>query len=106
MPMFICSRCSGIENTVCGYNQYKDTGKYVNFFEDPAKTDALCSECKDPGKGSAKYPGGVWHGTFPKVIATEEIVLERGLWPTGNNGFMHLGKFEYLREQLLAAQGT
>ena len=100
MPMFICSSCSGIENTACGRNEYKDTGLYINFFEDPAKTNALCSECKPVGSGSGRYPGGKWHGEFPKVIATEEIVLSRGLWPTGNNGFMHLGKFEYLRPKL------
>lgn len=101
MPMFICSRCSGIDNTVLGRNQYKETGAYVNFFADPSKTEALCCECKDPQtSGLGKPPGGVWHNQFPKVIATEEIVRARGIWPNGNNGFMHLGTFEYLREEL------
>jgi len=100
MPMFICSRCGGIDNTACGRNQYKDSGEFVNFFENPAKTDALCSECKPLQSSSSRYPGGVWHGEFPKEIATEEIVLTRGLWPKGNNGFMHLGTFEYLRPKL------
>lgn len=100
MPLFICSHCDGIENTACGYMQDKETGRFANAFADPSKTDTFCSECKPAGKGSSRYPGGVWHGEFPKVIATESLVLERGLWPTGNNGFMHLGRFEYLRPQL------
>lgn len=99
MPMFICTKCSGIENTACGRVQYKDTGAHAGIFEDQAKTDALCSECK-PRTDRGRYPGGAWHGEFPKEIATEEIVLARGLWPHGNNGFMHLGPFEYLRPKL------
>ena len=100
MPMFICSNCSGIENTACGLIQYKDTGKYAGAFANPAKTDAFCSECKPRDDSCRRYPGGIWHGEFAKEIATEEIVLARGLWPHGNNGFMHLGKFEYLRPKL------
>ena len=86
MPMFICDSCSGIENTACGNAFTKADNKRVSIVY--------------PGTGKPKYPGGTWHGEFLKVIATEELVRKRGLYPTGNNGFVHLGKFEYLRSEL------
>ena len=101
MPMFICDSCSGIENTACGNAFTKADNKRVSIvYPDPEKENVYCSECTPPGTGKPKYPGGTWHGEFLKVIATEELVRKRGLYPTGNNGFVHLGKFEYLRSEL------
>ncbi len=59
-------------------------------------------------EGGKIYHGytGKWHGQFPKVIATEEIVRERGDWlersdsPGIPRGFIYYGKFEYLRPEI------
>ncbi len=104
MPLFICDECSGIENTALGTSFLKSTGKFYGLLvKDHSKVTALCSECTPPERAHRRPPL-TWHGEFPKVIATEQMVRECGLWPhplTGtHSGFMHLGKFEHLRPQL------
>ena len=52
MSLFVCSKCSAVENTAgtSGYWFNKFKGKSV-----------LCSECAD----------GKWHGLFPKRLLSE-----------------------------------
>ena len=106
MPMFICDTCSGIENTALGTAWDRATGAYTGLLvKDHAAVEALCSECTPPEK-AFRGKGGVWHGEFPKEIATEEIVRARGHWLERSDregvprGFIHFGKFEYLRPEI------
>lgn len=100
MPLFICDECSAIENTALGFTNGEF---YPNLWKDTSKNGKkLCSECA-PAEYADGSPcrGGKWHGEFPKVIATEATVRERGLWPeNARKGFQFLGKFEYLRAEL------
>jgi hypothetical protein len=102
MPLFVCDKCSGIENTGDGDARYKSTGAHSGFLvKNHDAIEALCSECKPVERG-----GGKWHGHFLKVIATEEMVRELGNWLERQDregvprGFIHYGKFEYLRLEL------
>ncbi len=104
MPLFICDECSGIENTALGSSFLKATGKFYGFLmTDHSIVSALCSECT-PQERAHRQPPLTWHGQFPKIFATEQLVRECGLWPHPligtHSGFIHLGKFEYLRTQL------
>jgi len=73
MPLFVCDKCKVVENTACGHYWTRNMG-----LEDGKKEDsrALCSECM-PGPDYLGR-GGKWHGKFPKVIATTEIIKEYG----------------------------
>lgn len=104
MPLYICDTCCGIENTALGTCFLKETGQSWGLLvKDHSTVIALCSECTPPER-ARRSPPLTWHGEFPKEIATEQKVRECGLWPHpligSHSGFMHLGKFEYLRPEL------
>ena len=62
MPMFICDRCSTIENTACG-----DHGANMLNRNKPK----LCSACM---KSVPPYrKGGEWHGRFERRVATPAL---------------------------------
>lgn len=109
MPMFICDVCSGVENTARGFTDY--TNSMIRWDNPALNGKMFCSECipAEPdidGDVYYRYTGGKWHGEFPKEIATEEMVRERGNWlehsdlPGAPRGFIYYGKFEYLPPEL------
>ena len=67
MPLFICEKCDGIDNTACG-------GTY--WMSHRENTPALCCECSpvEYPDGSKNNRAGKWHNRFPKEIATQESV--------------------------------
>ena len=62
MPLYMCSQCHCVENTV--------TGEY--WIQEMDKTEKLCSEC-NPNINS-------WHGRFPKRSAHGRIRAGEFLW--------------------------
>lgn len=52
MPLFVCSRCNGIDNTALGGNYW---GRLAAR---PPVEEVLCTECHT----------GLWHGKFIKRI--------------------------------------
>ena len=78
MPDFVCDVCDVIENTACGFYWGRNHDK-IWWKNSDLQGKALCSQCA-PARyidGSENGYGGKWHGKFERVIATEEILLER-----------------------------
>ncbi len=100
MPLFICDVCSSIENTALSAYDFADT---LRWKDASLNGKHLCSECTPPvtedGRVHGYCEGGVWHGKFPKEIATEEIVLAMRPGPPDYIDLIYLGPFEYLRER-------
>lgn len=105
MPDFICDECDAIENTALGFywGRNRKADEQNSLWKDSSLNGkALCSECtpSEYRDGSKKTNGGIWHGKFPKVIATEEIVLgyKDGTRDIGFGRLIYLGRFSYLLE--------
>lgn len=92
MPLFVCDVCGAIENTALGFFWSR---KRVQWKDKSKNGKALCSECMpdQEANGEPNPRGGVWHGQFPKDIATEARLKEIGL-----HHFEYFGKkFEHLK---------
>jgi len=100
MPDFVCDVCDVIENTACGFYWGRNHDRWK---ESKLNGKALCSQCApaEYRDGSENKYGGKWHGKFPRVIATEEILLDHkdGTRDLGFGRLIYLGKFSYLLEE-------
>ncbi len=96
MPLFICDECGVIENTALGFCSGR---KFRPWKKGSGKNGkALCSDCVPDtyANGNPNPRGSEWHGTFERVIATEDIL--KTSYSLKRLDFEYLGKFEYLRE--------
>jgi hypothetical protein len=74
MPLFVCDRCSTVENTACGDHVGNLLDKSV---------PKLCSACMESVPPYRE--GGKWHGHFERRVATAE--LKAALAATGTARF-------------------
>ena len=70
MGLFRCEKCGCIENTALGHYWPRNIER---LFKGTEFEKALCSECMPSiyPDGSPNEEGGIWHGKFPKKLATE-----------------------------------
>lgn len=77
MPLFVCDRCHGMENTALGHFWSRNMRDFPR--------EALCSECVHEGVVSGEITEqysfldkhGGWHGEWPWRAVTKQVLKQR-----------------------------
>lgn len=100
MPLFVCDKCDGIDNTACGGTWHT---RNMDIWPEEVQGKALCAECTPANfkGGEANDRGGKWHGRFEKRTMTPEKAASND-----SAHYVYLGRFEQYRGRRWADYAT